>query len=91
MSIWVKKVGRNLQVQLSYEMLRFLQQTRQEAMHVFALMALKSSNHSYVQNLVEKLAMSPPRGTIGHEPKKPLRHPRPGRKDQRSREKLAGM
>jgi len=83
-----KNVEHDLQVQLLYEALGFLQQTRQEAMHIFALMAVKALVQSYVQDLVEKSAASLPWGTIGHQRERPFMYPRPGDRDWRSENKL---
>ena len=55
-----QRAGHDLQIQFFHEALGFLQQTRQETMHVFNLMALKGFVQSYVQNLVAKFAASPP-------------------------------
>jgi len=76
-----KKIGHDLQVQLLYEVLGFLQQTRQETMDIFVLMAVKASALSYIQGLLTKSAANPPRGTVGHQRKCPLRCPRPGDKN----------
>jgi len=67
----------DLQVQLLYEALGLLQQTRQETMHVFALMAVKALVQSYVKDLVEKSAASLPWGTVGHKRKHPFMCSRP--------------
>ena len=89
--IWAKKVRCDLQIQLLYEALGFLQQTRQETMHIFVLMVVKAFSQSYVHNFVTKSATSPPWDTVRHNPKRPLRRPRPGNKDQRSGKQLPGM
>ena len=74
---WAENVGRDLQVQLLYEALGFLQKTRQEAMHVFTLMAIKALVQSFVQDLVEESAASLPWDTVGHQRKRPFMYPRP--------------
>ena len=75
-----KRVGRDPQVQLLYEALGLLQQTRQETMDIFTLVAIKVCALSYIQGLVTKFAANPPRGTVGHQRECPLRCPRPGDK-----------
>jgi len=55
-----KSVGRGLQIQRLYEALGFLQQTRQETMHIFGLMAVKILVRCFVKDLVEKSAASLP-------------------------------
>jgi len=72
-----ENVGHDLQVQLLYEALGFLQQAQQETMHVFTLMVIKAFVQSYVQNLVEESAASLPWGTVGHQRKRPFMYPRP--------------
>ena len=58
--VWAKSVGCSLQIQLLYEALGFLQQTRQETVYIFALMAVKALVQSFVKDLVEKSAASLP-------------------------------
>jgi len=76
--VLAQRVGRSLQIQHLYEALGFLQQTRQETMHIFALMGVKVLVQSFVEDLVEKFSASLPRGTVGHKRKQPFTCPRPG-------------
>ena len=84
MPVCAKSAGRDLQVQLLYEALGLLQQTRQKTMDIFALMAIKVCALSYIQGLVTKFATNPPRGTVGHQRKSPLWCSRPSDKDHQS-------
>ena len=59
-------------------------------MHIFVLMVVEVSGQSCAQNLVPKFATSPPWGTVGHNPQRPLRLPHPGNRDQRSGKRLPG-
>jgi len=60
-------------------------------MCVFILIVVKASGQSRAKNLVTYSATSPPWGTVGHNPKCPLRLPRPGNKGQWSGKQLPGM
>ena len=71
-------VGHDLQLKLLYEALWFLQQTRQETIHIFKLMTVKAFAQPFVQDLVEKSAASLPWGAVGHKRKQPFSRPRPG-------------
>ena len=60
-------VENNLQLCLLHETLGCLQQTRQEAVCVFNLMAVEVSGQSSVQDLVTESAASHPSVTVWHQ------------------------
>ena len=65
-TVWVKGVGDGLQFSLLHETLGSLQQTRQETVSVFEVMAVEVSSQSPVQDLVANPTANRPSITVRH-------------------------